>query len=212
MSDSEPRPRPGRAAALAAALVAALGPAAAGARAQSALAVTAGARYATNLVDDTIVQPFSVRQAVAPFVAARFSTPLTAPWTLDVRADLATSEADRRDADGTVTGIARTTTLVLDLGVERPLEPWLTGRIGVGVIKYFAAAQGMFRSGVPLKVLGSLALDVAPPFAARRGLALEARYDVHPFTTPALENEGFSGARAVHRLSLGVRATLWRHS
>ena len=61
--------------------------------------------------------------------------------------------------------------------------------------------SGVFRQGSgPITGVGALALGHALPVGARYHLAVEARYDVHWFTTPALRDEGFTSARAVHRV------------
>jgi len=68
----------------------------------------------------------------------------------------------------------------------------------------------LFRDGVTITPFGSLVFDVAPPRGAPHGLALEVAGDLHRFMTPALRNDGFIDPRLVYRLSVGVRADLWR--
>jgi hypothetical protein len=48
------------------------------------------------------------------------------------------------------------------------------------------------------------------PLGKKLGFAVEARYDIHGFTTPALRDEGFTSARAVHRVTLSIRANTRR--
>jgi hypothetical protein len=42
----------------------------------------------------------------------------------------------------------------------------------------------------------------------RYRLALDLRYDVHRFDTPALRAVGFDEGRAVHRVALAVRTAM----
>src|SRR5439155_1230837 len=52
------------------------------------------------------------------------------------------------------------------------------------------------------------AFNVRPalaPVVAGSHLSIEARYDLHPFVTPALRAEGFDASRLVHRVALTVR-------
>jgi hypothetical protein len=125
--------------------------------------------------------------------------------------DLSTSNVARYDAGGATAPITGVTTVTLGLGLARPLKPWLDGRVVLGAIKYFPAERtGLFQDGGPFFPFGQLAFAAAPPFAARRGLALELRYDVHKFTTPALRAEGFIASRVIHRIALGIRVAVRR--
>ena len=181
------------------------------ASAQIRVDITAGARYTTRLVHDVIVTPFDVRAAVAPALAVSASLPLDPPWRLAGVLDLSESTVGRYDAGGGTAPITGVTTVTLGLGLARPLKPWLDGRVALGVIKYFPAQRtGLFQDGGPFFPFGQLAFDAAPPFAARLGLALELRYDIHKFTTPALRDEGFTASRVIHRVALGIRVAVRR--
>jgi hypothetical protein len=174
--------------------------------AQVRVDVTAGARYTTRLVHDRIVTSFDVRAGVAPALSVSASLPLDPPWRLAAVLDLSTSTVARYDAGGGTAPITGVTTISLGLGLARPLKPWLDGRVVLGAIKYVPAERtGLFQDGGPFFPFGQLTFDAAPPFAARRGLALELRYDLHKFTTPALRDEGFISSRVIHRVALGFR-------
>jgi hypothetical protein len=51
-----------------------------------------------------------------------------------------------------------------------------------------------------------LGVSWGPTVARRYRLALDLRYDVHRFITPALRDVGFTESRVVHRLALALRA------
>jgi hypothetical protein len=63
--------------------------------AQLAVDVSAGARYTSTLVHDSIVAPFDVRLALAPTVAVTVGTPLERGWAAPVTFDFSTSELQR---------------------------------------------------------------------------------------------------------------------
>lgn len=179
--------------------------------AQVRIDVTAGARYTTRLVHDLIVTPFDVRAGLAPAVSVSASLPLDPPWRLAGVLDVSSSNVARYDAGGATAPITGVTTVTLGLGLARPLKPWLDGRMVLGAIKYFPADRvGLFQDGGPFFPFGQLTFDAAPSFAARLGLALELRYDIHRFTTPALRDEGFISSRVIHRVALGIRVAVRR--
>ncbi len=178
--------------------------------AQVAIHVSAGARYSSTLVRDSIVAPFTVRPAIAPAIAATATLPLDPPWSALAVLDVSRSEVRRLEADGTTADVTAATTLALSLALERRLRPDLAARVGIGLLKYLPSEDvGLFRDGGgALFPLGQVGVVYAPPFGAARGLALEARYDLHRFITPALRNEGFTAARTVHRVALALVARL----
>lgn len=175
---------------------------------QVAIGISAGARYSTALVRDAIVTPFDVRTALAPTVAVTLAAPSARGWGAQATLDFSTSEMQRRDAGGASTGLGRVSTAALTVGFEHRLPRSFSVRIGVGGLKYFPGERsGIFRLGSgKIAGLGALALGRTLPVGGRYHLAVEARYDVHGFTTPALGDEGFDSARLVHRVALVIRA------
>jgi hypothetical protein len=175
--------------------------------AQLALEVSAGARYTTPLVRDAIVTPFDVRPALAPALAVSITTPLKRGWGAVAVLDASTSDLTRRSDDGSTVSLGRLTTAALSVGVERRIAARVTARLAVGGLKYLPADdRGIFRSGSAIAPLGSVTLTRALSVGGGKRLALEARYDVHGFTTPALRDEGFDGTRSVHRITVALRA------
>jgi hypothetical protein len=173
---------------------------------QLVVEVSAGARYSTALVHDSIVTPFDVRPALAPTVAVTVATPLERGWAAQVTLDFSTSELMRHDADGSSVALGRVSTAAFSIGLERRLAAGFSARIGVGGLKYIPGERsGIFRLGSgPIAGLGTLALGHALPLGKRYGFAVEARYDVHPFMTQALRDEGFDSPRLVHRVALTI--------
>ncbi|MGH7537210.1 MAG: hypothetical protein ACREMF_01130 [Gemmatimonadales bacterium] len=180
--------------------------------AQASVHAALGARYTSTLVHDSIVNPLDVRADLAPALTVALDLPLDGPWKLEVLADVATSPVRRHDASGATTSITRVWTVGVGLGLRRRLESWLEGRAAVGGLKYLPTESiGLFGDGggnvIPY---GSLAFDVAHAAAFRRRVGLELTGDVHRFLTPALRGAGFTDSRFVYRVTLGVRADLWR--
>jgi hypothetical protein len=173
---------------------------------QLALEISAGVRYTSTLVHDSIVRGFDVRPALAPTVAVTVATPLERGWAAQVTLDFSTSELTRHDVDGSSVALGRVSTAAFTVGLKRRLPAGFCARIGVGGLKYIPSDHsGIFRLGSgPIAGLGALALGHALPLGKRYGFAVEARYDVHPFMTQALRDEGFDSPRLVHRVALTI--------
>ncbi len=180
--------------------------------AQVTLSASLGARYTSPLARDSIVAPFDVRAALAPAAAVTAGLPLQAPWAAELTVDVSTSGVARHDADGTVAPITHLTTLALGVVLARTMPRGFTVRAGVGALKYLPSEQiGIFRDGSGgVAPFGQVAVawTPPPPVPLARRLAVEARYDLHRFLTPALRNEGFTSSRVIHRVAVDVRYTL----
>ena len=175
--------------------------------AQVTVGVQAGVRYSSTLVHDSIVTPFDVRPALAPVAAITVAGPRQRSWTPTVTLDFSMSNLERHDGDGTTATLGQVTTIAFTVGLTRPLPGGFSAGIGVGGLKYLPSDDaGIFRSGSgAIAGVGALTLGHAFPIGGQR-LTLAARYDIHGFTTPALEDEGFRGLRAVHRVALTLRS------
>lgn len=180
--------------------------------AQVSVHLSAGARYTTTLVSDSIVTNFSVRPAIAPALALTVGTPIdtTGKWTVEAILDWSHGDLVRHNQDGSTQSLGGLGTLGLSVGMRRHLLSWLSARASVGGLKYLPASEtGIFGLGSgSLFPLGGLAVEASPPFGARWALAFETRVDLHQFITPALRAEGFQDSRRVVRLAVGVRAGL----
>jgi hypothetical protein len=180
--------------------------------AQVSVHLSAGARYTTTLVSDSIITNFKVRPAIAPALALSIGTPVdtTGKWTVEAILDWSHGDLVRHDQDGSTQSLGGLGTLGVSVGMRRHLLSWLSARVSVGGLKYLPASEtGIFSLGSgSLSPLGGLAVEAAPPFGERWGLAFETRLDLHRFITPALRAEGFQDSRPVIRVALGVRAGL----
>lgn len=176
--------------------------------AQLSLRISAGVRYSSALVHDSIVTPFTVRPALAPALACTAVAPLQHGWAVQATLDGSSSQMVRREASGAATDLGRLSAATFTVGLRHRVRGGLTAAGAVGALKYFPSDErGIFRLGNgPLAGLGSLTVDYRVPLGAGLGLAVEARYDVHAFTTPALDQEGFGSSQLVHRVSLSLRA------
>jgi hypothetical protein len=176
---------------------------------QVTVEIAAGARYSTALVRDSIVTRFDVGPALAPMVAVTLATLLERGWGAHATVDFSTSGLRRHDADGSSVAFGRVSTAAFIVGLERRLPAGFSARIGIGGLKCIPRDKsGIFRlGGGSVAGLGALALGYAWPGGGRYSLAVEARYDVHGFTTPALRDEGFTSPQIVHRVALTLRAS-----
>ena len=166
-----------------------------------------GARYGTALVSDSIVRPLDVRQAVAPVLAIGLTTPSDGSWSGEAALDV-TFTGIRRDEAGAAVDLGSVTTLSFTVAVRRELAAGLTARAGAGALFYRPGREaGIFSAGTAgTAPVGLLGVSYAPTAGRRYGLALDLRYDVHRFITPALRAVGFADSRMVHRIALALRA------
>lgn len=168
-----------------------------------------GARYGTTLVSDVVVRPIDVRQAVAPVLAAGLVTSPGQAWSAEAALD-ATLTGLRREEAGESVDLGGVTTLSFTVALRRRLVPDLTARAGAGALFYVPEQEsGIFARGSPgATPVGLVGLTWAPAVGRRYRLALDLRYDVHRFNTPALRAVGFDEGRAVHRVALAVRTAI----
>jgi hypothetical protein len=177
--------------------------------AQVAAHVAAGIRVSSALVHDSIVTALDVTPALAPVVSASLEL---APrggqrWSGTVVADVSWSGLTRHEAGGGPVALGNLTALSVSVGLRRTWPAGFATRVSAGGLGYVPARRtGLFRDGGGVFPLFGLAVAFTPP--ARRVLGLELRYDVHGFTTRALEDAGFAGRRPVHRVALVARADL----
>ena len=159
---------------------------------------------AGTLLRDVIVEEITVRQSIAPMVAAGASVPIASRYRVGLEATLA-SGSFHSDEAGTETdlGTLRTGTLLLNL--EGPITPRVRWRAGLGGIMYWPSDDaGIFAQGGATRVLAGGGLDYRQPVLSRWDLMASARYDFHRFTTDELDLRGFSNTQGVSRVSLSV--------
>lgn len=169
--------------------------------------VSLGARYGTSLVRDSIVRPLDVRQSVAPVLAFGLTTPSDGAWSGEAALDV-TFTGLRRVEAGAAVDLGNLTTVSFTVAVRRGLAPDVTARAGAGALFHRPEREaGIFSAGTAAATpVGLLGVTWAPGAGRRYGLALDLRYDVHRFITPALRAVGFTDSRIVHRLAVALRA------
>jgi hypothetical protein len=180
-----------------------------GGRLSAQVSLSAGARYTTALVRDEIVNPIAVRATIGPAVALTLRTPAPRGWGGEAIVDLGLAELRREEAGARV-GLGALTTVALAVAVRREWAPGVAARVGAGGLVYRPERDaGVFGRGVGgVFPLGLAAVSWRLPWLRHYALAVEARYDVHRFITPALRAAGFTDGRAVHRVALGLSAGL----
>lgn len=164
-------------------------------------------RYGTPLVHDSIVTALDVAQRLGVALGGGVATPVQRGWSGEAAVDLTFTGIERRQG-GSAVDLGSLRTLAVTAAVRRQLAPLVSARVGIGALFYLPSDEsGIFRSGTdgatPVGVAG---VSYAPLWASRYGVALDVRYDIHRFLTPALRATGFTTGRFVHRLAVGVRA------
>jgi hypothetical protein len=174
---------------------------------QISLSVGAGLRQGSTMVHDFIVAPIDIRPGLAPSIVVSGGTRLDRRWTIEMSVDYSSATLYREES-GSSHEVVGTGAVAGRLELRRPLTGPLSAGLAIGAIKYLPQDEvGIFRDGAgPISALGSLSLRYHAPFVASRRFALEARYDLHRFTTPALQDAGFAGGSTVHRVGLFVIA------
>jgi hypothetical protein len=169
--------------------------------------VSAGPRYTSTLVHDSIVRPFDIRPGTSPALALTVEFPQARGWTAGVRLDVSWSQLRRYDEQGDA-DLGGLGMLAATVGLRRTLAPRVSAGLRAGALRYQPAREdGVFASGtgglVPLVGLAATFAGATP-----RSLGLELGYDLHRFITPALRERGYQDARVVHRLTLALRARI----
>lgn len=176
--------------------------------AQVSVHLAAGVRYSSTMVHDSIVTPFDLRPALAPALLLSVRDELQPAWSVDATLDVAPSSLRRYEGTGESFDAGSFTAFAFTIGLRHRVAPGVTARLGVGGLKYAADQTGVFRqgSGGVFPIAALMATYAAPLGGAFRRLEIEARYDLHRFSTPALRSVGFTDARPVHRFTVGVSA------
>ncbi|MGH7646020.1 MAG: hypothetical protein ACREMR_10605, partial [Gemmatimonadales bacterium] len=182
--------------------------------AQTSVHLSAGARTSSTLVHDSIgADRIEAGLGIGPAFSLSVGTPLDERWDVEALLDFSTNAVEP-SFDGATTDLGNVGTLAFAVVVRRAIAGPLTAQAGIGGLTYLPATErGIFRDGAgslsPLAMLGATCVLPIGGAGRRYDLAVEARYDFHRFTTPALAAEGFDGPRSVHRVAVAVRAS-WR--
>jgi hypothetical protein len=178
--------------------------------AQVSVHLAAGVRYSSTLVHDSIVAPFNLRPALAPALLVSVRDELRPRWSVDATLDVTPSGLRRHESGGSFDA-GSFTAFAFTIGLRHQVATGVTTRLGVGGLKYAADPTGVFRQGSGgVFPLAALMATYAPSLGGTfHRLEIEARYDVHRFSTPALRGVGFTGPRPVHRFTVGVSARVF---
>lgn len=176
---------------------------------QISISLSAGARWTSTLVHDSIVTPLDLGIGIGPAFSLVVGTQPEHGWGTQLLIDVSSGDMARHDADGTSTTLQHVTTISLAVGVTHALPGGLRGSASVGGVKYLPSEDtGIFRDGGgAIAPLGAVSLAYPLPLGSTpRRFWLEARYDIHGFATQALKDEGFTSSQIVHRVALALRA------
>lgn len=179
------------------------GPASAQVRLTALLGVTGSSALVTDEIFETI--------KVTPGLAPTFFLSASIPVATKLRASLDLSYGSSTmnvSQDGEDTGdLGSLGAFTASATLSGPLVSRLDWRLSLGMLKYSASEEtGIFAGGVPTAALFGAGLDWRQPLSERWAAIIGARYDLHLFTTPALEAAGFSGSTQVSRVGLAVGA------
>lgn len=183
-----------------------LGPPAPGS-AQVRLAALVGVTGSSSLVTDQIFELIEVKPALAPTFLVSASIPVATRLRASLDLSYGSSTADLVEGGQTTGNLGSLGVLTAAAALSGPLVSRLAWRVSLGVLKYLPSDDtGVFRDGVPAAALFGAGLDWRQPFAERWAGVVGVHYDLHLFSTPALEAGGFSGSQQVSRVGLALGA------
>lgn len=175
--------------------------------AQVRLSALVGVTSTSALVTDQIVQTIEVRPALAPTFLLSASIPVATKLRASLDLGYGSSSADVEEDGTTVGDLGTLGAFTASAALTGPMVSRLAWRLSLGVLKYFPSEEvGVFSDGVPAAALFGAGLDWRQPLSAQWAAVIGARYDLHLFSTPALEAAGFAGSQQVSRFGLAVGA------
>jgi hypothetical protein len=175
--------------------------------AQVRLSGLIGVTTTSALVTDQIVQTIVVKPALAPTLLLSASIPVATKLRASLDLGYSSSTADLEQDGTTVGDLGTLGALTASAALAGPLVSRLSWRLSLGVLKYFPSEEvGAFSDGVPAAALFGAGLDWRQPLSEHWAAVIGARYDIHLFSTPALEAAGFAGSSQVSRFGLAVGA------
>ena len=166
-----------------------------------------GVTSTSALVTDEIVQTIEVKPALAPTFLLSASIPVATKLRASLDLGYSSSAADVEEDGTTVGDLGTLGAFTASAALTGPLFSRLAWRLSLGVLQYFPSEEvGAFSDGIPAAALFGAGLDWRQPLSDRWAAVIGARYDLHLFSTPALEAAGFSGSQQVSRFGLAVGA------
>lgn len=174
--------------------------------AQFSLRVGAGATLGSTLVSNAVLydDAVSLRTATATTIAIALGYPIAPRYRLLLEGRIASGGLSAKSNAGT-NDLGSLRTMGVVVLAEGPLPYHLRFQLGGGALKYSPSrASGVFADDAPIKPMVTAGLDWTRPMGRGLDLHVGGRWDLHEFTTGALQRRGWSLAQRVHRVALTV--------
>ncbi len=174
--------------------------------AQVSLRVGAGATLGSTLVSDAILYDdvVTLSSATATTFTVALGYPIAPRYRLLLEGRIASGGLSAESNAG-VNDLGSLRTIGVVVMAEGPLPYHLRFQLGGGALKYSpSSTSGVFADDAPIKSMVAAGLGWARPIGRGLDLHVGGRWDLHEFTTGALQRRGWSLAQRVHRLSLTV--------
>ena len=165
-----------------------------------------GATATSTMVTDQIIESIHLKPGIQPSLNLAASYPLKGRAHMSALGELqVTTGTLRREEGGSSTDLASMRTVSLLTGLEGHLAGPVRLRAGAGIISYVTSEKAsIFQDGNPTRFTAMLGLEYRRPLNSRYTLSGLLRYDFHTFMTRQLQNNGYTGYQAVHRVMVGV--------
>lgn len=175
--------------------------------AQVLVTAMVGATGSSALVNDQVVQTIEAKPGLAPTLLLTASLPVGAKLRASLDLGYSSSTVDLTE-DGSVTeDFGSLGTFTASAALVGKVVSRLDWRLSLGILQYMPSEDtGIFAGGVPMAALFGAGLDWRQPLSGRWSGVAGLRYDLHLFTTPALEAAGFSGSQQVSRVGFALGA------
>lgn len=176
------------------------------ASAQASVRLSAGATMGTDLAQDNLGGPITLKPAVAPTIALAVIHPVGHGYRLLLEGQFGSSTLKVTD-NGSKDALGALRTLGVVLLLDGPIATRLRWQAGAGALMYRPAEQqGLFLEDSPTRWLLVAGATWSQSVAAGIDLVVTGRYDFSTFTTRHLDTIGYSQFTTVQRggLFLGL--------
>jgi hypothetical protein len=165
-----------------------------------------GVTATSTMVTDQIIESIHLKPGIEPTLNLMASIPLQAKTPVSALAELqVTTGTLRRDDGSHKTDLASMRTTTILIGLAGHLAGPLHFRSGIGLISYATTEKAsIFQEGTPTRFAAMGGIEYQYRLTSKYTLSALARYDFHTFMTRQLENNGYTGYQAVHRVMVGV--------
>jgi hypothetical protein len=165
-----------------------------------------GATWTSPMVTDNVGTEVNLQPGLAPTLGFELLMPLKATTPLEASFEVQGTIASLyRKEDGSETDLLSMRTLTFTGGVTGRIAGPVYLRTGIGFVSYLSTEESaVFLEGTPTRLLGTAALEYRRTMPSGYRVTGLLRYDLHGFTTEQLQQAGYTGSQAVHRVMLGV--------